>query len=135
MCDPQSTWVFESSTGKMFRPDGSFAACGYAGGNLGKNPEGINNPKMQNIADIGPLPEGFYTYGELIEEHPRLGLYVFELIPDAENEMYGRGGFYSHGDTEIPRRASEGCIVMPHATRVEMHESSCQRLRVVAVRS
>jgi hypothetical protein len=127
-----ANWVFESSTGKMFRPDGSLAGTGYAGGNCGKNPEGINNPKMQNVKLIGPLPEGFYTFGGLIACDPHLGLYVYPLMPDHDNIMFGRGGFYNHGDTKTPRCASEGCIVMSYAIRKEMHESPCQRLQVIA---
>jgi len=118
----------------MFRPDGTWAGAGYAGGNLGKNPEGINNPSMQGAKFIGPLPEGFYTFGVLIEKHQHLGLYVFALIPDATNTMFGRGDFYVHGDTQIPGHASEGCIVMRHNVRREMHESQCQRIQVVAYR-
>lgn len=118
----------------MFRPDGTLAGTGYAGGNCGKNPEGINNPAMQGVKDIGPLPEGFYTFGDLVEEG-ELGLYYFALNPDDSNDMLGRGDFYCHGDTSIPRRASEGCIVIAHDVRREMHESLCQRIQVVAVRS
>jgi hypothetical protein len=124
-------WLFESSTGKIFRPDGTLSGVGYAGGNCGRNPEGINNPKMQEVKSVGPLPSGFYTFGSLIEKHPRLGLYVFSLMPDAENNMFGRGDFYCHGDTKIPRQASEGCIVVDYNVRRDMHESQCQQIKVV----
>ena len=130
-------WTFESHTGKIFSPDGNYFSSGYAGGNLGKNPEGINNPEMQFVHNIGPLPEGWYTFGEWIAEHPRLGKDVFALIPDAGNVMglpgeVPRSGFYCHGDTPKPRCASEGCIVAPNAVRAAMFKSTCHRLRVVA---
>lgn len=125
-------WIFESSTGKLFSPDGNFFATGYAGGNCGRNPEGINNPDMQFVHNIGPLPEGWYTFGGLVETGSHLGPYCFPLIPDVSNEMGGRSGFWCHADTVTPRCASEGCVVMPNATRIAMYKSDCHRIKVVA---
>jgi len=36
-------WVFEITTGNMYDSNGKLVSKGYAGGNCGKNPEGINN--------------------------------------------------------------------------------------------
>lgn len=125
-------WVFESSTGKLFNPDGTFAASGYAGGNCGKNPEGVNNPDMQNVHDIGPLPEGVYTFGKPIEVHPKLGKFCIPLISDKNNQMFGRSAFYMHGDkASVIRAASEGCIIMLNAIRRACAASPDQQIRVV----
>jgi Protein of unknown function (DUF2778) len=124
-------WTFESSTGKWFNPAGQFVVKGYAGGNCGKNPEGINNPSMQNVHNIGPLPEGMYTLGKLLLES-HLGKYAIELLPDADNQMFGRADFYCHGDTDPAGRASEGCIILPHDNRVALWTSSDKRVKVVA---
>ena len=125
-------WTFEITTGKMFAPDGSLAGTGYAGGNLGTIPQAINNPEYCNISCVGPLPEGFYTFGELQQHNPHLGQYVFPLIPDSDNKMFGRSGFYCHGGTSGGKQnASEGCIVIPYVTRQAMHNSPDQRLQVV----
>jgi len=90
-------WIFESSTGEWFDPNGTFLVKGYAGGSCGKNPEGINNPKLQGEAKIGPLPEGLYTLGNLVLES-HLGKFAISLVPDPSNNMMGRGDFYVHGD-------------------------------------
>jgi len=116
----------------MFAPDGSLAGTGYAGGDCGERPDAIDNPECENLPSIGPLPEGNYTFGELVLHHPHLGPYCFPLIPDSDNKMYGRGGFWCHADTSIPGHASEGCIVQPYRTRVNMYQSLDHRLQVVA---
>lgn len=125
-------WKFVITTGQMLDPAGGLAGTGYAGGNLGRNNEGKDNPADENLHNIGPLPEGTYTFGGLVLHHPKLGAYVFPLVPDPSNQMYGRSGFYCHGDTNPPGNASEGCIVQPHDTRVEMYESDDHTIQVVA---
>ena len=98
-------WIFEISTGKFFAPGPVLKSKGYAGGNCGKNPEGINNADMQSVHDIGPLPEGLYTRGKLVPQS-HLGRDAIALIPDPSNEMHGRGDFYLHGDTTPSGKAS-----------------------------
>jgi len=126
-------WTFEQSTGRMTRPTHDLLAKGYAGGNCGNNPEGKNNPSMQDCKEIGPLPVGFYMLGQLIERHPRLGPFVIVLIPDVDNEMFGRGDFRIHGDTTPAGNASEGCIILPRWARLEMAHSDDRRLQVVSI--
>src|SRR5580698_562077 len=127
-------WTFEITTGKFYNPDGDYISTGYAGGDLGKDPEGKDNPKDENIPDVGPLPEGLYTFGTVVL-HSQLGLFAIPLIPDPSNVMYGRSGFYLHGDTNPPGNASEGCIVQPLNTRVEAYYSDDKELRVVAIKT
>lgn len=125
-------WTYEQTSGRLYDPEGNLRATGYAGGNCGKNPEGINNHAMQGFRSIGPLPVGFYTFGVMVHPHPHLGAYALKLIPDADNEMFGRSLFYMHGDTPQPRCASEGCIIMPRQVRLACGESDDRRLQVVA---
>jgi len=125
-------WLFEITTGDFYSPQGQFVSRGYAGGNLGKNPEGKDNPADEGLKNIGPLPEGFYTFGTPVE-HSQLGAFAIPLIPDASNNMLGRGGFYLHGDTPIPGNASEGCVVQPPTTRHAAWDSPDHRLQVVAI--
>ena len=114
------TWAYESSTGKLRNAAGALIATGYAGGNEGKNPEGVNNPAMQDQRGIGPLPFGpqadgspnMFTFGEPVE-HSQLGPFAIPLIPDPANTMFGRSDFYCHGDTTPSGNASMGCVIMP----------------------
>lgn len=127
-------FLFESSTGKLFDTDGGLIETGYSGGNKGQNKEGINNPEMQNLHDIGPLPEGIYTRGTPVEG-THLGPLAIPLTPDSTNTMYGRSGFYIHGDViGAPGTASDGCIIMSHATRTLLAASQFRQLVVAATR-
>ena len=116
-------WTFEQRTGKLYDPTGKLIATGYAGGNCGKNPEGKNNPEMQGVPKVGPLPVGTYTRGEvLMSSH--LGPFAIPLLPNSGNDMLGRGGFYMHGDTTPSGNASEGCLIIPRAVRESFYAST-----------
>ena len=126
------SWTFIQSTGAINRPDGSLESIAYSGGDAGKFPDGVNNPEYQSIHNKGPLPQGFYTIDEPID-HTRLGPFAMALIPDAENEMFGRGGFYVHGDNQqMNRSGSDGCIVTGADTRHEIWSYPDHRLEVIA---
>jgi hypothetical protein len=124
-------WVFDSSSGWLTDPNGVNVECGYAGGNLGKNPEGINNKAYQYTRFIGPLPVGLYLFGIPVEG-THLGPMAIPLTPDSSNDMRGRADFYCHADTiGHPRCASEGCMVMSRATRLLISQSPDKQLQVV----
>jgi hypothetical protein len=124
-------WTFDSSTGWLTDPSGTQIEKGYAGGNLGKNPEGICNKAYQYTPLIGPLPVGLYTFGVAVEG-THLGPLAIPLTPDADNDTQGRGGFYMHADTiGHPRCASEGCMVFSHATRMLIDASDDKQLQVI----
>jgi len=125
------TWTYEQATGKLLDPSGEHIVTGYAGGNCGKNPEGVNNPDMQDQACIGPLPQGVYTFTDT-EDSPKLGPFAILLIPDPDNEMFGRSTFRMHGDSIAhPGAASEGCIIMPRAVREKVFNSGDNTITVV----
>lgn len=124
-------WTYSQSTGKLTNPLGAVVAVCYSGGNCGKVPQAVNNPSMQGIKSVGPLPRGVYTLGTPVEDS-HLGPLAIPLLPDPGNQMFGRGGFYMHGDTpEMNHSASEGCIIAPHAIRAMCAASTDKRLEVV----
>jgi hypothetical protein len=128
-------WVFEIAAGSLYDPAGAFAATVYAGGDVGKDLSGVNNPADESIPDVGPLPEGNYTFGTPLD-HSVLGPFAIPLQPDAANDMHGRRGFFVHGDLigGAPHSGSEGCIVTPRPTREAMWASADHSLQVVATR-
>ena len=124
-------WKYEQTTGNLIRPDDTVAYKGYAGGNGGAHPEGVNNHDMQNVKNVGPIPVGYYTRGEVVLKS-HLGPFAIPLTPDSDNEMFGRSAFYMHGDkASPPQSASDGCIIMPKAIREEFYASRDIILRVV----
>jgi len=123
-------WTYIQQTGELIDPSATIIAKGYAGGNCGKDPVGVNNPDMAHVKCVGPLPTGIYTFGEpVLQSH--LGPFAIPLIPDPANNMHGRSGFFMHGDTNPSGKASEGCVIMPRAIRELVAHSTAHQLRVV----
>jgi hypothetical protein len=126
-------WTFEITTGKLYDPLGNVAAEGYSGGNRGQNPEGVDNPADEPLKNIGPIPEGEYSFGDPVL-HSQLGPFAIPLNPASSNQMFGREGFFCHGDNSA-HAASEGCIIMPPDIRKRMWASPDHDLQVVAVKA
>lgn len=120
-------WTYAQKTGDL-EQDGRHVATGYSGAGDGKN-----NPNMQQVRNVGPIPEGDWTItGPPVntEDH---GPYVLLLNPTAETETFGRSGFLMHGDSkEHPGGASEGCVILPRAVREKVWTSGDRDLKVVA---
>lgn len=119
-------WIYIQKTGE-FTHDWEHVAWGYAG-----RGEGKNNPVMQSVKGIGPLPVGLYD-AEPPVDSPVVGKYAIRLVPHPDNEMYGRSSFYIHGDSySDPGNASHGCIVLAPQFRHQFWDSDDHRLRVVS---
>lgn len=103
-------WRYEQSTGKLFlRRAGDrfdFVTTGYAG-----SPRGFNDPKMDHVRSVGPLPKGRYRIRQA--GHPRFAPPSFQLEPSKGTKLHGRSGFWIHGDNgRGDNSASTGCIIL-----------------------
>jgi hypothetical protein len=104
---------YSQTTGHVTDDTGSRLANGWAGHGAGKN-----NPTMQDVHNIGPLPQGKYNLSGWFN-HPRLGPMVARLT-QVEGETFGRDAFFIHGASKDPAKygqESEGCIVLPRQER------------------
>lgn len=120
-------WEYQQSTGVVKDPSGRVTGKGYSGNGAGKD-----NPEMQRVEKVGPIPVGSYLIG-YPHDSETLGKYVMELKPDVNNQMFGRAGFFLHGDSlEHPGEASEGCIVLPPVVRHLIGTSGVRTLTVIA---
>ena len=118
------TWHYKQSTGTLSH-DGLYIATGYSGAGDGKN-----NPDMQDVHNVGPLPRGSYTIGEPSDTKTH-GPYVLHLTPAPENEMFGRSAFLIHGDSVVhPGTASEGCMIFARTVREKIWQSGDRQLEV-----
>src|SRR5712671_97073 len=122
------SWLYEQSTGKLYDPAGDLIAIGYSG-----KGEGLNNPAMEHVPFVGPLPAGIYFISAPIntEKH---GPYFLPLVPHPSNDMYGREDFGVHGDEILhvnQHLASEGCMIQARIVREKMWEGGDHRLEVV----
>lgn len=104
-------WSYSQTTGELSHND-VVVAKGYSGrGN------GLNDPAMQDVPMVGPCPQGTYTIGNAHNE-PQLGPVAMRLQPAAANKMFGRAGFFIHGDNAgLDHTASEGCLIFDRETR------------------
>jgi hypothetical protein len=116
---------YHQSSGILLH-DGQSFAKGWAGQKAGEN-----NPDMQDVHDIGPLPRGLYIIG-LAHTHPHLGPVVMNLTPDGYNEMFGRADFRIHGSAAIhPELSSRGCIILRRPFREAIAAGTDKLLEVV----
>jgi Protein of unknown function (DUF2778) len=121
------SWKYQQSTGWLLGTDGSVFK-GYSGA----EPEGFNNPAMQEVHNIGPIPQGMYTIEAPMDTEAH-GPYALPLIPVEGNQMFGRSSFLMHGDSiESPGTASEGCVIMARAIRQIVWNSTDHVLQVIA---
>ena len=121
--------IYDQSTGVLTLSDGT-TSKGWAGNNeIGQD---MNNPDDQYIKDHGPVVQGFYTVQGPFND-PHLGPVSFKLIPDATNDMEGRGGFCIHGaEFAHPELSSDGCIILQRPARQAIADHHELRLQVVA---
>jgi hypothetical protein len=119
--------TYSQSKGTLVAEDGKLLGTGFAG--IG---EGLNKPSMQGVSNVGPLPVGFYRM-DAPANNMLLGPFAIRLNPNATNKMYGRAGFWMHGEcVQHPLQSSHGCIVMPLSTREAAWLSGDRVIEVVA---
>ena len=106
------TWHYSQSTGQLTHDGRNVGRPGYSGA-----PAGINNPDMQQIVDVGPIPRGQYRIGRPRDTETH-GPHVMDLTPVGHTAL-GRSQFLIHGDRVAgpPRSASQGCIILPPDVR------------------
>ena len=120
-------WIYAQKTGALLR-HGQLAGHGYSGLDNGKN-----NPAMQALHDIGPIPQGTWTILGPPLNSTEHGPYVLRLQAAPDTCTFQRSGFLMHGDSiRAPGTASKGCIVLPHAVREFVWNSGDTELEVVA---
>lgn len=104
--------TFEIGSGQLLA-DGVFIGIGYAG-----NGSGLNNPLACDEHSVGPLPVGMYTIAAPQDKPLSTGMFSLPLLPAPTNVMYGRSGFFCHGDNAaMNHTASDGCIVAARQVR------------------
>lgn len=93
---------------------------------------GLNNPAMEALADIGPIPAGQWKIIRWDDHHADKGPIVAVLQPVGHN-AHGRTGFLVHGDNPLGNNsASHGCIIASLAIRQVMRESGETDLLVIS---
>jgi hypothetical protein len=118
-------WIYEQSSG-LLSHDGEPIAAGHGGYEQGRN-----NPAMEQVAGVGPVPRGTYDISQAFDS-PSHGPCVMQLTPTVGTMTYRRGGFLIHGDSnEYPGLTSHGCIILPGPVRRQIARSDDRKLMVI----
>jgi len=125
-------WTYVQRTGELLH-DGTHEAFGYSGyDNPDTAQDGKNNPDLQSVREIGPIPVGSYVI-QSPEDTVTHGPFVLPLVPNPDNQMFGRSCFLIHGDSVLkPGTASRGCIILAREIRNDISLSADSRLEVVS---
>lgn len=84
---------------------------------------GLNNPGMESVHNLGPIPRGRWEIVEWLDSYPPHGPIVARLKPTA-HDAFGRTGFLVHGDTASrDNTASHGCIILCREARQTWRDS------------
>ncbi len=119
-------WTYAQKSGEL-QQDGKHVANGYSGAGAGKN-----NPAMEQVHNVGPIPQGEWTITGPPINTAEHGPYVLKLEPSETTPTFGRSGFLMHGDSkQSPGCASQGCVIMPRAVREQVWKSGDTELQVV----
>lgn len=111
-------WHWRQKAGELVR-NGVVMGVGYAG-----HDEGRNNPALQHVHSVGPIPRGNWNIVGPPVDTDDHGPVVMRLEPFPGTETFGRSGFLIHGDSvSHPGTASLGCICLPRVVRQRIWES------------
>jgi hypothetical protein len=110
-------FTYQQTTGRFSR-DGTLIGIGYSG-----HGAGLNNPQMEAVHGVGPIPAGPWTIGPAHADGA-LGPIAMNLDPVAPFDAHGRTLFRIHGDNDLLNHtASDGCIVLGPAYRRQIAEA------------
>lgn len=115
-------WTYHQANGRL-EQNGKPVAIGYSG--AGK---GVNDPAMQNVGFVGPIPRGKYAIGSPYDTKAN-GPHVMALTPLGHKAL-GRTDFLIHGDNKS-QTASQGCIILAADIRRKISTSGDAVLEVV----
>ena len=118
-------WVYSQSSGQLWGPNFKKKTIGYSGYKSGKN-----NPDLEDVRNVGPIPRGLYVIGESYDSD-KVGPLAIRLDPHLHS-AHGRTSFLFHGDSiSDPGNASRGCIIVSRVVRDCIDRSDERVLMVV----
>lgn len=99
---------------------------GYSGHGVG-----VDNPALEAMANVGPIPRGEWRILKWEAVHPGKGPIVAVLAPN-KHDAHGRSGFLIHGDNDkLNHTGSHGCIVASRDIRKRLRDSGETILEVI----
>lgn len=121
-------WKYSQRTGSLMDPRGEIIATGYSG-----HGTGLNNPYMQHVEGMGPIPTGSYIIGPPKDPIDHLGPVAMPLTERPGGNYFKRSAFFIHGDNaSADHTASDGCVILARNIRQMIADSDDRELIVVA---
>jgi hypothetical protein len=124
-------WTYKQSTGELLL-DGKHFSKGYSG-----HGRGLNNPKLQGVQGVGPLPVGKWKILGPYDS-ARVGKFALRLEAvdahpgDDKHDGTDRGAFRMHGDNvKGDSSASNGCLIFPLVVRKAVWASGDRDLEAI----
>jgi hypothetical protein len=116
-------YTYSQRTGELLHKGKAFGR-GYSGTGPGRD-----NPAMEGVPYIGPIPRGIYSIGPAYDD-PHLGPCVMHLNPHPATNTFGRTAFRIHGNNAA-NDASHGCIILGPQYRQAIRAGADKDLTVV----
>lgn len=108
---------YEQKTGNI-KIRNTLVGVGYSG-----NGDGLDDPDMEAMSNIGPIPRGEWRIDHWDDHHGEKGPEVAVLSPVGHN-AHGRSAFLIHGDNAAGNHsASHGCIIANRTIRDALRAS------------
>ena len=122
------TWTFCRLAGTFCDDAGALLTdAAYSG-----HGEGLNNPDLEAVPNVGPIPGGLWSIGRPRVPVDHLGPLAMPLTPAPGTDALGRTALFIHGDNAaLDHSASDGCLILPHDVRARIAESDDAKLMVV----
>ena len=118
-------WIYHQKSGELWR-NGKKIGTGYSG-----HGEGLNNPDMQHVRAVGPIPRGTWRM-EGVYNSAKVGPFAIMLVPADGTDALGRYAFRVHGDNSRGNKsASNGCLIFPRNIRDMMWQFKDHIINVV----
>src|SRR5690242_13253774 len=94
-------WIYSQGLGTLYQRNSDQDPATVVGQGYAGIDSGLNDPTMQCMQDLGPLPRGQYTIGGPVDGPTA---YSLPLTPSPDTDMCNppRSGFYIHGDRNEP---------------------------------
>lgn len=116
---------YQITTGKVWL-DNVLIGKAYSG-----KKEAIGQTDKENVKGVGPIPEGDWHISNWTSDG-HLGPVISRLTPIDVPKLYGRSGFYIHGDNKsVNFSASNGCIIMNRKMREKIRDSKASVIKVI----
>jgi len=117
-------FIYHQKTGNLFH-NATIIETGYSGTKKGRN-----NPEMEAVPNVGPIPKGDYKIANFPINSKKLGPYSIPLYQKVMPTTHTRSGFWIHGNNS-KNDASTGCIILSRAARNHIIASGDKDLSVV----